>query len=211
VSNKNAQVMTVLAGAAALAGVGYALTRGAAGHSARSTRGQLAALGSASSPRAEPRAVSPEDVSREPAAHSDADRVSSAPDALDLAIGLEGIFDVEWDSGVQVSARPNEHVPAARTGDDEEAPSPDDLAQVWLAQATESERSLGTADTIPDLEDLTDPDLEDLTELAEEFGEASEANADGVEGEDDETTAEYVRRHRVSRPGISAAEAKRNA
>jgi len=99
------------------------------------------------------------------------------------------VFDGESASGVQITARPNVHLAAPHGADDEDAPSPDDLGRAWLEQATESEHSLGVADTIPDVENLPKASRA-LTLEGELEGE-----------EDDETTAEYVRRHRISSMG----------
>jgi hypothetical protein len=90
----------------------------------------------------------------------------------------------DWDGAVELTARANDHAPSPSVADDEEAPAPEDLGRSWLEQATESERSLSFADTIPDTESLPG--------ASDELGEASD---------DDETTAEYVRRHRISRTG----------
>jgi len=204
--------MTVLAGAAALAGVGYAFAHRSSVRSRRGPRGTRVAVarGSAASlsnrgktpPTPTPAAIATEPASRLDAERMtglDAERISSAPDALDVALDLEGLFDGKSESGVSVTARPHEHIPAPRVGDDEEAPSPDDLASTWLAHATESERSLGTADTIPD--------VEEVPQAMDEEGDASDASGDDVD--DDETTAEYVRRHRISSMEWSAATAKK--
>jgi len=198
--------MTVFASAAALAGVGYALTRrtkrpAAKAPSVRETRDQIAARVLSNLPgfdgtqpmrRTQPMPT-PAAVYT-PKMRSDSEVVPSAPDALDIALSLDGVFDGASESGAALTARPNDHVPAARTGDDEDAPSPEDLAQTWLAQATESEHSVGTADTIPDVDQVTRT-FDELSNVADEDG-------DGVD--DDETTAEYVRRHQVSRFGATA-------
>jgi len=194
--------MKVLAGAAALAGVGYVIARRSGERTARGalrgSRDVRAARGSVSSARSgevrqgelrpeshgEPRRESTERVSSAP----------DAPDALDVALSLEGVFDGTSESGTAVTARPHDHVPTPLAGDDEDAPSADDLGLAWLTQATESERSLGSADTLPDVENLQ------LT--IEELGEGTDANGDGID--DDETTAEYVRRHRISSVDWSA-------
>ena len=209
--SRNTQVMTVFAGAAALAGVGYALTRrskrpAAKAPSERETREEMAARVLSNLPgfdgtqpmrRTQPMPT-PAAVYT-PKMQSESEVVSSAPDALDIALSLDGVFDGASESGAALTARPNDHVPAARTGDDEEAPSPDDLAQTWLAQATESERSLGTADTIPD--------VDQVIQTVEELGSVADEDGDGVD--DDETTVEYVRRHQISRFGATAdADAK---
>ena len=113
----------------------------------------------------------------------------TAPDALDLALNVGGVFDGDlgrisdddWQSDVEVTARANEHVPAPNTADDEDPPAPEDLGRTWLEQATESERSLGFADTLPD--------LGNLTLSSDELSSTDEEDED----DDDETTAQYVR------------------
>lgn len=179
-SKRNTQVMQVLAGAAALAGFGYTLAR-------RSSRAQRTARRAA----AEVQPTRVPAVAPEPAAWDDGARISSAPDALDVALNLDGVFDVGPESGVEVTARFNDHVPSPLTGDDEDAPSPDDLGRAFLTHATESERSLSGDDVVPD--------LDGLAKASDELGEGEE---DDGEGEvDDETTREYVRRHRISLMG----------
>jgi hypothetical protein len=88
------------------------------------------------------------------------DRISSNPDALDLALNVGGVFD----------------------GDDD-APALEDLGGTWLEQATESDRSLGFADTIPDIEALLN---------------SIEKTDEGSDDEHAQTTKKYVR-HRISR------------
>jgi hypothetical protein len=185
VSKRNAQVIA-LAGAAALAGFGYAYAHRSGARTARLRATRSSSL-SLSRVTHEVRGQRAERVASSSAASwRDADRISSAPDALDVALDLDGVFDGDSSASVELTARPHEHVPAPRTPDDEDAPAPEDLGRAWLAQATESERSLGTADTLPDLERLPT---------------ASEELADPSEGDQDETTAEYVRRHRISSAG----------
>ena len=186
--NRNAQVVTILAGAAAFAGVGYALTRRSGGSSARGRRGAVTAGASVRSPRRGETLpeTAPADELEMP---SDADRISSAPDALDVALNLEGVFDVD---SVGVTARPSDHVPAPRAGDDDDAPAPEDLGQTWLTQATESEHSPAVAETLPD--------IDQVLKAMDELGEGSDEDGDGID--DDETTAEYVRRHRISSLGL---------
>ena len=184
VSKRNTQVLA-LAGAVALAGFGYTLARRSSSRSA-SARPPRASTNTAR--RAETRPT-PEAVgAAEPASWQDSQRISSAPDALDVALNLDGVFDGKSASGVEVTARPDQHLPALLTGDDEDACAPEDLGAAWLRQATESERSLGFADTIPNFEDLDLPKA------------SIDANSDNAE-EADETTAEYIRLHRISSVG----------
>jgi hypothetical protein len=193
VSKSNARVIA-LAGAAALAGIGYTLGRRSGSRAVRSTRMPAEPVRriDARSSLSAPRRAQPESAISELA--PDAERVSSAPDALDVALNLDGLFDVESSSGVQLTARINDHVSGPRSGDDEDPPAPEDLGRIWLEQATESEQSLGLADTIPDVENLPRV-TRDLVE-----GEALDGESVGDE-DDDETTAEYVRRHRISSAG----------
>jgi len=196
VSNRNAQVIAI-AGAAALAGFGYTLARRSGSRAARSQRASSKAR-----LRPPPR---PADSGVRPAAPTastaqtaqtapewqESERISSSPDALDLALDLDGVFDGKSADGSEVTAQPNQHVPAPRAGDDDEAPSPEDLGRAWLTSATESEHSLGFADTLPEIEQLR-PTITDLSE---------DTDSDGDGEDDDETTAEYVRRHRISSAG----------
>ena len=208
-SNRNARVFA-LAGAAALAGIGYTLVRRSAARSHRLPRVSTRSFRRGEAPSnpgaalaglagiATVAATEPSDASDSERISSAPDsldlnvadgRISSAPDALDIALDLSGVFDVESASRVPVTARPADHVPALRTGDDEEAPAPEDLGRAWLLQATESEHSLGTADTIPDVENLpraTSPEAD------------GESDIDGIEF--DEPTAEYVNVHGTLRP-----------
>lgn len=192
-SKSNARVIA-LAGAAALAGIGYTLGRRSGARAVRSTRVPLEPLRTidARSPMNSPRRSEPESGISELA--SDAERISSAPDALDVALNLDSLFDVESSRGVQLTARIADHLSGPRSGYDEDAPAPEDLGRIWLEQATESEHRLGLADTIPDVENLSKASR-DLVE-----GEALDGDAFGDE-DLDETTAEYVRRHRISSAG----------
>jgi hypothetical protein len=115
---------------------------------------------------------------------ADATRVPLTSDALDFALGLDGLGDNELEGGAELTARTNDHLPLPRTADDDDAPSPDELANKWLAQATESERSLTAEDLVPD--------VDSIEPASEELSESYSAEAD------DETTQEYVRKHRIS-------------
>ncbi|HKO46994.1 MAG TPA: hypothetical protein VJV79_04685 [Polyangiaceae bacterium] len=194
-SKKNAQVVQVLAGAAVLAGLGYALTRRSGARSSDSTRPTR------SPRRAEPRPVpTVSDIAPKPPTWSHNDPLSSAPDVLDLALDLDGVFDGK----APITAQPSEHVPAPLSGDDQEPPAPEDLGSAWLTQATESERSLGFADTIPDVDDLPKPSADTIPDVDDPLNASNERRDtdDSTEGEDeDETIAEYVRRHRISSAG----------
>ena len=192
-SKRNAPVIA-LAGAAALVGLGYAYARGSGARAARLRSTRTATHLPQRAEGVEARSALTAARANEAVASQgvrvlfrDAERISSSPDALDVALDLAGVFDGDSSRGVALTARPHDHVPAPSTIDDEDAPAPEDLGRAWLAQATESERSLGTADTLPDFEQL--PSASDEPEVA----------SDGEE--QDETTAEYVRRHRISSPG----------
>jgi len=181
-----------LAGAAALAGIGYTLGRRSGTRAVRSARVPTEPVRTidARSPVKSPGRSEPESGIAELAS----ERISSAPDALDMALNLDGLFDVESSTGVQLTARTTDHLSGPRGGYDEDAPAPEDLGRIWLEQATESEQRLGLADTIPDVENL--PKASRV--LLEDEGPDEDAL-----GEDDldETTAEYVRRHRISSAG----------
>lgn len=196
-SKNNARVIA-LAGAAALAGIGYTLGRRSGSRPAARPRASTNPSTTNPSRRVESplteSALQPAAAARlaQPASHiaelaPDSERISSAPDALDVALDLNGVFDGESDSGVQLTARPNAHLTAPLSRDDDDAPAPEDLGRAWLEQATESEHSLGLADTIPDVENMPKAKLV--------FDETLDSD------EDDETTAEYVRRHRISSAG----------
>lgn len=193
-SKSNARVIA-LAGAAALAGLGYTLGRRSGSRAATRAPADPVRRMDARSPVSPPRRARPEaaitDITE---LAPDADRISSAPDALDVALNLDGLFDVESSSGVQLTARTTDHLSGPRSMDDEDAPAPEDLGRLWLEQATESEHRLGLADTIPDVENLPRA-TRDLVE-----GEVLDGETVGDE-DDDETTAEYVRRHRISSAG----------
>jgi hypothetical protein len=78
----------------------------------------------------------------------------SNPDALDVAMNLDGLFDIEPEDGAALTVRPSDRVPAPVGGDDEEAPSADDLGRTWLAQATQAEHSTREADLTPELDEI---------------------------------------------------------
>ncbi|HEX2672174.1 MAG TPA: hypothetical protein VHM25_14940, partial [Polyangiaceae bacterium] len=181
-------------------GLGYTLGRRSGSRAVRQTRAPAEPARRAEPVRridarstmSSPRRAQPESAINELA--PDADRISSAPDALDVALNLDGLFDVESSSGVQLTARTTDHLSGPRSNDDDDAPAPEDLGRIWLEQATETEHRLGLADTIPDVENLPRP-TRDIVE-----GEALDGETVGDE-DDDETTAEYVRRHRISSAG----------
>jgi hypothetical protein len=172
-SQKSGSVLKALAGVAVLAGFCYVVAR------RNSTRPPQKVAPS-------PPALEGSEPAIAAAWEDDAASVSAPSDALDIALGLEGVEEDEGENGVELTARVNDHLPLPRAGDDEDAPAPDELASAWLTHATESERSLTGDDLVPDVESL-----ELTTELSESYSD---------EG-DDETTREYVRRHRISSRG----------
>jgi hypothetical protein len=210
VSNNSVRVVA-LAGAAALAGLGYTLGRRSASRAARSPRVPTSPVRriDARSPESSPPSTQPASRISELAPRAERfsadvsagerDRRSSTPDALDVALNLGDLFDVESASGVELTARISDRASRPHSRDDDDAPAPEDLGRMWLEQATESEHSLGVLDTIPDIENVPKPRRTLLEGEALE-GEALEGEALGDE-DDDETTAEYVRRHRLSSAG----------
>ena len=94
----------------------------------------------------------------------------SNPDALDIAMSLDGIFDGVSEDGRALTVRPNVRIPSPIGGDDEDAPSADDLGLAWLMQATQTEQSLTESDLRPESEDIAlneDPDSEE-TDIQDE-------------------------------------------
>ncbi len=114
--------------------------------------------------------------------NSEQDRLSLEPqnvdDLFDFAVdsSLE-----EAESSIQPTVLPLERVPAPTSVDDDEAPAPEDLGEHWLSQATETE---STNDSL---------DVENLS--------ASDVRPDDTTDGDDETTREYIRKHRISSMG----------
>jgi len=172
VSNK-IRLLTIALGVTALAGVTYGVAR----------RG----LQRRAAPPLESHAFAANELSEPPSDElslSDWESLTvhstrgSMPDALDVALNLDGIFDWQPD-GEAVTARPSDRVPAPLAGDDQEAPNADDLGLAWLIQATEAERSVGETDLTSDLENLAlnDPfnDQEESEEVDETDGNALDA------------------------------------
>ncbi|MEO6599872.1 MAG: hypothetical protein ABIQ16_08385 [Polyangiaceae bacterium] len=155
-----ARLFTLFAGAAALAGLTYGFGRLAlrqrspAAISEKRAQFAEAALEAAPAPQAWELAMADQ-------------RLSS--DALDLALDLDGIFDGTPGDSSGVTVRSNDRVPVAASGDDEDPPSPDSLGRIWLAQATQSERSFTEADLSTELDEL--PALEDDSSEPSEDGE----------------------------------------
>lgn len=179
-SKRKTRVLQVLASAAALASLGYTISRRAAPRLVPATRAHAGRSHAPASTRGT-RDIPPTPVvAPEPLAWDDGARISSAPDALDVALDLEGVFDAEPESGVEVTARLADHAPAPFTGDDEEAPSPDDLGRAFLTHATESEHSASADDVVPE--------LESLAAANDEYGEADDESE-----ADRETVRQYLR------------------
>jgi hypothetical protein len=175
VSTKNS-IITMILGATALAGLTYGVAR----------RG------------AQRRAIQPpssqtlaSSVARGPATASDAAQRAadwealavpgtrgSTPDPLDIALSLDGVFDGDSEDGLPLTVRPNVRVPAPLGGDDEDAPSADDLGLAWLMHATQTEQSLTESDLTPEIDDIA------LSEEAEEEAD-SEEEADAQDEHED--------------------------
>ena len=174
VSTKN-RIITMILGATALAGLTYGVTR----------RG------------AQRRAIQPpssqtlaSSVARGPATASDAahgadwealavhDTRASTPDPLDIALSLDGVFDGDSEDGLPLTVRPNVRVPAPLGGDDEDAPSADDLGLAWLMQATQTEQSLTESDLTPEIDNMA------LSEEAEEETE-EETEEEAADAQDE--------------------------
>ena len=102
---------------------------------------------------------------------------------LDLALNLGGVFDAAAYDEPELTARPSDHVPPPVGGDDEDAPSADDLGRNWLTQATQSERSLSELDLAVDVDNIAKPADED--EIASVDDEDQIANVDDEIGNDD--------------------------
>ncbi|MEI9937926.1 MAG: hypothetical protein WDO69_11975 [Pseudomonadota bacterium] len=150
-SNKT-RFLTIVLGATALASLTYGVTR--RGWQRRSAP-PLASQALSSGERNAPAAA---DVP--PLTAPDWETLSvhsvrgSTPEPLDLAMNLDGVFDGQSEDGLVLTVRPSDRVPPPRSGDDEEAPSADDLGLAWLTHATEAEHSLSESDLTPEIEDI---------------------------------------------------------
>lgn len=105
------------------------------------------------------------------------------PLQLDLE-DLDDAFDVAPESGVEPTVLSAERVPAPMSAEDGEAPGPEELGERWLAQATSTESI------------SADPDYPNIEELA-----APESDLGAASSDDDETTRDYIRKHRISSVG----------
>lgn len=158
-----ARLFTLVAGAAALAGLTYGFGRLA-------LRPRPRSMVTAAAQRVPADAL----PARAPEAWESALIAQSSPsDALDLALNLDGTFDAAADETSGVTVRPSEHVPHPSSSDDEDPPSPDDLGRAWLAHATQSEHSFTEADLAAELDELAvqDEPSEADEEAATEDGE----------------------------------------
>jgi len=116
-------------------------------------------------PQPQSPALSTEPITGE-RAELDSARISSAPDLLAEELG----DPLGGEVGAELTAQPNERVPAPHTGDDEDAPAPEDLGRAWLMQATESESSYSSEALVPDVENVAGE--------ADELADANEALVD---------------------------------
>ena len=157
--SKKSRIMTVVVGAAALAGFTYSVAR-------RGLQKRAQETGNSNDTSSPNQPVETAGMGEGVAArgweayanewqgeHVNPTR-GSMPDPLDVAMNLDGIFDGDSDSDA-LTARPDQHLPHPLSADDEDAHGPDDLGPAWLAQATQSERSLREADLTPELDELT--------------------------------------------------------
>ncbi len=127
------------------------------------------------------------------------ERLSRQSDLEDL----DDAFSVEPDSAIEPTVLSVERSPVLLSAEDGEAPAPEELGERWLAQATATESSS---------EDPLYPNVEELAVAEEEvaagyeggpaaLGNASEVEDDSATIDDDETTRDYIRKHRISSIG----------
>ncbi len=172
VSNKT-RFLTIVLGAAALAGLTYGVTR--RGFQRRFVQ-PLASHVPAS------RELSLPETTALPLSAPDWETLSvhgargSNPDALDIAMNLDGIFEGQSEDGSALTVRPIDHLPAPLGGDDEEAPNADDLGLAWLTKATQGEHIIGESDLKPEIENL---------------GFAEETASDQADSEQDDEQVEH--------------------
>ena len=111
------RLLTIVLGATALAGVTYGVAR-------RGLQRRIA-------PPLESHTLATNELVESPPAErrlSDWETLTvhstrgSLPDALDLALNLDGIFDGQSESGEAVTVHPSDRVPPPFAGDDQEAP-----------------------------------------------------------------------------------------
>lgn len=149
-SNKN-RFLTIVLGAAALAGLTYGVTRrGQQRRAVQPSASQVLAASESSAARE----ADAQDFASDWETLTVHGQRRSTPDALDVAMNLDGIFDGGVEEELAVTARPSDRVPPPLGGDDEEAPGADDLGRAWLAQATQSEHSARESDLVPEVEEI---------------------------------------------------------
>ena len=177
--SKKTRLMTVVVGAAALAGFTYSVAR-----RGLQRRAQEGASNDSAAPR-DTEGLADGAASRGWEAYANdwqGEQVNptrgSMPDALDVALNLDGIFDGDAEHDAELTARPDQHLPRPFGADDADAPGPDDLGAAWLAQATQSERSLREADLTPELDNL------DVLSLAAVDEERDDADPEADEDDD---------------------------
>lgn len=167
------RVLSWLLGAAALAVLTYSVTR-------RSLQRRAAADAAASAASESSVANSGKLASSEPPQPwEELDLRPSTPDALDIALDLEGVFDATSEAP-EATVHFADRVPVALSGDDQEPPAPEDLGRAWLLNATQSELGVSEADLATDLDNLL-PRLSETDVLAEsgaplEDGDGEEAS-----------------------------------
>ena len=134
--SRSTLLIPVLAGAATLGVVAYALSR-------PSRRLHASQPSSVAQPSVRESGMAPR-------------RESTESEALDL--DLDGIFDANPEDALEyATVRADTRVPALTSADDAEPSSPEDLGAYWLSRATDSERSRDESDLELDLDGLADP------------------------------------------------------
>ena len=177
------QIMTVVVGAAALAGLTYTVTKRGLQRRANEAFfwGETLANKQAQAEAADARELEEtEAAALELSAQRDWERElarprGSTPEPLDVALNLDGIFDAELDDS-ELTVRPSDHVRGPLNADDEDPPSPDDLGRAWLSQATEAERSATEDDLIAN--------VDEIAVSAQEIGEADDDELSDEEREE---------------------------
>lgn len=137
--SRNNVWVPVLAGAATVGALAYALTRKS--RNARSA--QVANDARSLEPAQRGRTVTPRNELRGPLAELDLDGVFEGDSAEPL--GLEAV----------PTAQSTPRVPQPAGADDAEAPSPDDLGAFWLTRAAQSEHSLSEGELLVDIDELS--------------------------------------------------------
>ncbi len=183
-SNKT-RFLTIVLGAAALAGLTYGVTR--RGLQRRFVQPLASHTPVSSELSAPPAAAAPSLTASDWETLSVHGTRGSNPDPLDIAMNLDGIFEGQSESGSALTVRSIDHLPAPLGGDDEEAPSADDLGLAWLTKATQAEHLVGESDLKLEIENLG---------FAEET-ESDEADTAQAELDDEQDEHEDFRRTRA--------------